>query len=537
MARSIRLVVAAAALEIIFTAAAAAQTASSRILVMPFENVKREASIVWVGEAAALLLADDLNALGAAAITREERREAFERLQVPAGAALTDATVIRIGQLVGASEAVMGSLQLDGETLVVHARSIALESGRIDHDIIERGPMPQMFATFGRVARQLRPEAKTSAAAQPPPDAQLAAFERYVRGLLAETPATAINYLKTSLTAMPSFDRARLALWDVYAEQGNHAQALAAVVAVPADSMWSRRARFLSGLSYLHLSKNDDAFTVFKALADAAPTAATFNNMGVAQIRRGSSAQGGMPSSFFKRASEIDKEDSDYFFNLGYASWQARDTQATIYWLREAVRRNPTDGDAHFILGTALAAGGSAAEAARERELARRLSSAYAQWEKRPQPEAVPKGLERIKGDIELPHAQRVDVTLVAGEQRDQRELAQFYLDRGRRLFQQENDRDAVAELNRALYLSPYEAEAHVLVGRIHLRNNRVREAIDAFKIALRSSETAQAHVALGDAYLQAKQPDGARSEAERAIALDPGSHDARQLLERIGVR
>ena len=68
---------------------------------MPFDNVKREGRIFWLGEASAVLLADDLNALGVDAITREERRQAFERLQVPSAATLTDATIIRIGQLVG----------------------------------------------------------------------------------------------------------------------------------------------------------------------------------------------------------------------------------------------------------------------------------------------------------------------------------------------------------------------------------------------------------------------------------------------------
>jgi Tfp pilus assembly protein PilF len=147
----------------------------------------------------------------------------------------------------------------------------------------------------------------------------------------------------------------------------------------------------------------------------------------------------------------------------------------------------------------------------------------------------VPKGLERVKGGVELPH-QQIEAAL-ASEQRDQRELARFYLDRGRRFFQTENDRDAIAELNRAIYLSPYEAEAHLLVGRIHLRNNRVREAIDAFKISLWSAESATAHIALGDAYLLMKDVEAAKVEAERALGLDPASQDARQLLTRIGAR
>ncbi|PWT83975.1 MAG: hypothetical protein C5B57_05705 [Blastocatellia bacterium] len=532
MTRIIGFAVCCSSLGAALAGVAAAQASSPRILVVPFENVRREPSIVWLSEAAAVLLADDLNALGASAITRDERREAFERLQVPPGAVLTDATIIRIGLLVGATEVVTGSFQLESDVLVVHARSLALETGRISHDVVQRGPMPQMFTTFEAVARGIAPSASRLPIEAPP--VPLAAFENYVKGLLAEMPATAINYLQTALRAMPGFDRARLALWDVYTEQGDHTRALAAVSSVPANSSWARRAKFLAGLSYFSLNKNDEAFIAFKSLSDVQATAAALNNAGVAQVRRGAAADGGTPVSFFGKAAELDRDDPDYFFNLGYGSWITRDVQGTIYWLREAVRRNPTDGEAHFVLGTALAAAGNATEAARERDLARRLSSTFERWEQRPQADAVPRGLERIKGGIELPHSLRIDSALATGEQRDQRNLAQFYLDRGRRLFQQENDREAMTELNRALYLSPYEAEAHLLVGRIKMRNNRLQEAIDAFKIALWSAETVQAHVALGDAYLQAKDLNAARTEAERAATLDPSSIEARQLLERI---
>ena len=519
-----------------FSRTVAAQTPPQpRMLVMPFENVRREAPIFWLGEASSVLLADDLSALGAPAITRDERRQAFDRLQVPPAAVLTDATFIRIGELVGASDVIVGSFELENDTLIVHLRSIALEAGRVTYDLVERGPLPEMFAIFERIARRIAPSSTPSTSAtdverQHPP---LAVFENYIKGILAESPATAIRYLDAALTELPSFDRARLALWDVYAEQGDHQRALAEVERVLADSPLARRAKFLSGLSSLHLKKHDEAFAAFKALADARPTATVLNNIGVVQMRRGATPQTGQPAFYFNKAVDADPNDADYFFNLGYAYWLARDTPATIYWLREAVRRNPADGDAHFVLGAALAAGGNNTEASRERELARRLSSTYEQWEKRPPAEAVPKGLERVKDDIEPAHARRIDLTLATSEQRDQRELARFYLDRGRRLFSQDLDREAIGELNRALFLSPYEADAHLLLGRIHLRNNRVREAIDAFKISLWSADSVQAHVALGEAYLQAKDTQAARAEADRAVALDPASSEAKQLVER----
>jgi Tfp pilus assembly protein PilF len=280
----------------------------------------------------------------------------------------------------------------------------------------------------------------------------------------------------------------------------------------------------------LNLKKYDDAFATFKALADAMPAPTVLNNLGVIQLRRGGSPQTGEPTFYFTKAAEADPDDSDYVFNLGYTYLLDRDPQAAIYWLREAVRRTPADGDAHFVLGAALAAGGNANEAMRERELARRLSSAY-EPANRPGGDAVPKGLERIKTQVELLHASRIVTRLTTTEQKEQAELATFYLDRGRRLFQQENDRDAVVELNHALYLSPYLADAHLLLGRIHLRSGRIHDAIDAFKIVLWSAETAEAHAALGEAYRQAKDPAAARTEAERALTMDPASADAKQLL------
>jgi len=526
-----RIAVACSVALLIFVAPAAAQ-APPRLLVMPFENASKESRIFWLGEASAVLLADDLNAFAGGAITREERRQAFDRLQVPPAATLSDATVIRIGQLVGATHVIVGTLTLDGDALVVRARSIALEAGRIERDVTERGPMPELFSTFERLARGLAPaSARTQElkVTNPP----LAAFENYIKGLLAGTPATAVNYLNAALQASPGFDRARLALWDVYVAQGDHTRALAAVERVAADSPWSRRARFRAGLSQINLKKYDAAFATYKALADQKADAPVLNNLGIVQLRRGGSPQSGAATLYLTKAAEAGGADPDYFFNLGYACWMDRDPGAAIHWLREAVRRDPADGDAHFVLGAALAAAGNTTEANREKELARRLSSVYEEWGKKPGADAVPKDLERLKSDVELPRNARVDETGAGTGQRDQRELAQFYLERGVRLFQQERDREALDEFNRTLFLSPYEAEAHLLIGRIHLRGGRVHEAIDALKISLWSSESPEAHVLLAQAYLEAKDVAMARSEAERALALDPRSSDAKQVLEK----
>jgi len=143
----------------------------------------------------------------------------------------------------------------------------------------------------------------------------------------------------------------------------------------------------------------------------------------------------------------------------------------------------------------------------------------------------VPRGLERLREEPETPAGFRADPAVVNTAQRDQRELVMFHLDRGRRLYEREADGEALAELRRAIYLSPYEAQAHLLIGRIHLRAGRPQDAVNALKISIWSEDTAPAHVALAEAYLKLQNGAAARTELERALALDPNSAAAKRML------
>ena len=506
-----------------------------RVLVMPFENPTRDARLYWLVEGAAVLLSDDLAALGSNAITRDERLRAFDHLQLPLRSSLSHATVIRVAELVGATDVVIGSLALDGDRLTVRARAITLDTGRMSPATVERGTLAELFSTFDRVARQVAGVPASPAGHTDQAHASLAAFEHYVKGLSAETPASQLKFLETALLLQPGHDAARVALWQALTAQGEASRALTVIAAMPERSPASRRARFLAALSQLQLKRYDEAFATLKGLADQASSAPVFNNLGVVQLRRAESPQGGHATYYFSRAASDDPGSPDYAFNLGYAYWFERDVPAAIYWLREAVRRQPSDADAHYVLGVALKATGEAVAGERELDLARQLSSSYAEA---PRPEggseAIPRGLERLREDLDRPGPSLVEVTAGPREERDHRELAAFHLERGRRLYDDRQDREAAVELRRSLYLSPYQAEAHLLVGRILLRASRVREAIEAAKISNWCQESAAAHVVLGEAYLLSKDTALARIAAQRAVLLDPRSAEARQLLEKI---
>jgi tetratricopeptide (TPR) repeat protein len=185
------------------------------------------------------------------------------------------------------------------------------------------------------------------------------------------------------------------------------------------------------------------------------------------------------------------------------------------------------------VIAAALLASGSSVEAEREKALARQLSSRYEELERRAAADTlpVPKGLERVRTETDGPRGLRPEQSIADGAQRDQRELAAFHLERGRRLYEREEDSEAMAELRRSVYLSPYEAHAHLLFGRIHLRGGRPQEAVDALKISVWSEDSVAARIALAEAYVKLQNSAAARAQLERALALDPNSADAKRML------
>jgi tetratricopeptide (TPR) repeat protein len=465
-------------------------------------------------------------------MSRDERLRALESLRVPAVASLSQATLIRLGHAVGAAQLVLGACEVTGDTLTVRARVIWLESGRRSAEIVESGPLTNLFEIHARVARRLvgdtAPEPDTQAPAPP-----VAAFEQYIKGLVAEAPVTRISFLREALRLDPSLHRARIAIWDVYTALGEHESALAAARRVPAGGGLAREATFLSSISLLHMARYQDAFDTLTTLNGAAPDASLLNNLGIVQLRRSPDAAGPRAVSYFTQAVALTEgQHPDLLFNLGYAHWLERDLSNAVQSLREAVRRNPADHAAHYVLGVALQTMGHSAEGARERELARRLSSDYAEWEAtQPAPNTAPKGLERLQTDLAVRPTRRVEAEIVAAGQRNQQELAAFHIDAGRRAHLAERDDEAIASLRRAVYLSPYDAEAHLLLGRAYLRGGRLAESIDAFTISIWSGESLAARLGLAQAYVLTQNTAAARGEIEIVLSRDPTNVEANRLL------
>lgn len=522
--------------------AGAQVTPGARVLVMPFSAAVEpgapggEGAALWLGEAASMLIVEGLETRGVGAMSREQRVAAFARLNLPMTSALTRATTIRVAELIGASEVVFGEVRL-GERLEIRARIIRLTTGHELEPVAHDGALSEIFLVSDEVAQRIaRQTGSLRPSRSAPPPLQLETFESYVKGLVAATPAGQQRFLEMAVRQAPTDPRILMALWGVFTVQGDHERALASANAVSPEASAYRESRFAVALSLLELRRFDGAWQALTALHASERSAAVSSLLGVVQMRRGTPPGGNAPSVYFRRAVEEHPEHTDYLFNLGYAHALAGNGAEALTWLREVVRFEAADADAHRVMSALLMAMGRTPEAQREIELARLLGAGDegAALVLTPQ---MPLNLERIPsvGDLSDPLGLRAVVGAPA--QRDQQATAQFHLQNARAMLAGDRDREAVNELRRAIYLTPYEEEPHRLLGGIHQRAGRLSEAIDEYTVALWCRETAEGRTALASALLDAGQREAAQREAARALQLDPSSADARVLHERATAR
>ena len=148
---------------------------------------------------------DALRAMQLPALTRAERVRAFEERNLPtAGRAVAGQPDPRRPARAGAAISIVGTVRLSGEELVIDARRIRLDTGRLVEQTTDRAPLPELFALHDRVARRLmgrQPTAGGTPAATPaaPGRSPLGAFENYIKGLIAEQPAAQIRFLQAAL--------------------------------------------------------------------------------------------------------------------------------------------------------------------------------------------------------------------------------------------------------------------------------------------------------------------------------------------------
>lgn len=500
-----------------------------RVVVMPFDNLSQGTEHAWVSEAFAEALTANLTAAGEDVVGLRERNQKLKAMGLPVGVPLTRATVIQLGQSLAARRAVVGSFRVSDQRIEVYARVLDLAKASMIGVIQDEGA----FADLIRVQNQLSKNVLRLEGGSPPEAFVVSAtrrrsipreaYESYMKALLAEGEAQRA-LLESALALHPAYSEAKLLLGEAFLATGKARDAVDVLISIRPEDPFYRSAYFSAGLSYLEAGELDAAAQVFATLAEREGASVFYNNLGVTRFRAGE-LQEAMDD--LSRAASARPELGAAFFNLGWIAWRSGKGAEALKWLREAVRTDPKDGEAYFLLGAAARAQALPDEAEDAQKKAIEISASYATLDA-----STIKGLERVVAVLPT-SAPVLAADPVEGSLDDK---VRYHVERARECETAGRREDAIRELERAVYLSPYSVAARLGLARLYRDAGDLQKAAGEARVILWNGDNVEAHVLLADVLLSSGQLDEARSHLDAVEKLEPSHPQLVLLREKLNV-
>jgi tetratricopeptide (TPR) repeat protein len=350
--------------------------------VLPFSNVSKEslsntasnpagairnpASMDWIGESIAETLRAAFAARGVLTLERDRVAEAYRRLQLRERTELTEASILKLGEVLDAEQVVHGTFSF--APAAAASASASKGSLKIQARVSDRRHLRQsaVFEETGALEdlatleSHLAWRALTVAApARAPAESEfrslrtavpLDALENYIRGLLAPAPEQKEKYFAQAARLGPDFSPPAFELGKIHFERKEYREAAEWLEHVgPAENHY-REASFLLGYARYQAGDFEAANKAFQTIAEKVPISTVWNNLGAAQSRQN------LPQAVdtFRKALEQDPSDPDYHFNVGYALFKKGDFVAAADRFRAVLDRDPSDQMATLLLGRCL---------------------------------------------------------------------------------------------------------------------------------------------------------------------------------------
>jgi len=345
--------------------------------VLPFSNISSEsaiknpASMDWIGESIAETLRAALTSRGVLTLERDRITEAYQRLNLRERAELTEASMLKVGEVLDAEQIVHGTFSFipavaglppnasasnSKGSLKIQARVSDRRHLRESAVFEETGAIEDLATLESHLAwRALTIVAPARAPAESDfrslrPAVPLDALENYIRGLLAAAPEQKEKYFTQAARLDPDFSPPAFELGKLHFERKEYREAAQWLEHVGPTENHYRDATFFLGYSRYQAGDFEAARKAFQTVVEKVPISTVWNNLGAAESRLN------LPQAVetFRKARDQDPSDPDYHFNLGYALFKKGDFAAAADRFRAVLDRDPGDQMATLLLGRCL---------------------------------------------------------------------------------------------------------------------------------------------------------------------------------------
>jgi tetratricopeptide (TPR) repeat protein len=348
---------------------------SATVLVLPFHNSSQYSDLDWVGESIAETLMTEFAAADQIIVDRSSRTEALRRLSLRHDANYTKATLLRIGQTVGAEYLCFGTFEITLPTpqAPLKSGSIRIAAQFVDLRKMHDGPELSETGRLTELSRMQEHLAYESlkyldpAVSRNPEDflsaqkvVRLEAEESYVRGLLSSSREQKQQWFMQAQVLDPKFPGPIYELGKLELEQKQYARALDWFRRIAPSNPNYPKARFRMGLASYAAGDYSSAASYFREVLKSFPLSEVYNNLGAAENEL-NQVQPAIED--FRHALEGNPDISAYLFNLGTALLRAGSTADAAKRLQQVVDHDPSDAEARNLLEMARKSDPAAAKA------------------------------------------------------------------------------------------------------------------------------------------------------------------------------
>lgn len=209
-------------------------SAAYSVAVLPFANANKDPSLDWLTEGIPETISNDLLALkGIVLIERLQIRKVLDEQKLQHTGFIDEATVVKLGKLIGANILVVGAFQKQGETIRLTARFVDTQTGGVIQTAKCTGKMDDIFDLQDQIVKDLMKnlniELKQAEIAKlsEKPTQSLEAYKHYGQGALLQRRkdySGALKEFNKAATVDPKFtaakDKFKEAFWSL--NKNNH---------------------------------------------------------------------------------------------------------------------------------------------------------------------------------------------------------------------------------------------------------------------------------------------------------------------------
>lgn len=346
------------------------------IVVFPLDGSSTNNALQWLSEGVALSISEQLEGRELKALDRNERLNLVENLDLPPGARLSRASMIRVAQRAGADMIVTGTYSGTEQNLRFALRVLNLKTLKLSGEMLANSPIPALQQTENELAwliltnngfeKSFTREKFQERTRRVPNQA----YSLFVRSLEAPKESDQIQLLQSALQAYRDFPEAQFRLGRAYYQKGDCSSALPHLLQSRSDKNPQVEIDFMRGTCYLQTDQTAQAVQSFYHLLQTARPYEALNNIAVAYLRKGDM---NLAANSLVEARNQARSDPTVTMNLALVRHLQGNESAARSLLEEAYRVHPDYGMLQFLLSVVLKAQGESEKAVATSGRARNL--------------------------------------------------------------------------------------------------------------------------------------------------------------------